>query len=163
MPNSAPSGSVEIAGARRPLVAWRGPALKIAAAVLQATEAAAALLVVVEVAILSAGVISRYVFNSPLLWSDELARFLFLWLSMLGAVVALRRNEHMRLSVLVNRASPSLQRWLDTTAALVVIAFLVAVLLPNYTLIQLQWVVTIPRCRSRTATAWRRSPSAAYS
>jgi len=144
MPNSAPPGSLEIAGARQGTAVWRGTALKVATAVLQLTEAAAAFLVVVEVVILSAGVISRYVFNSPLLWSDELARFLFLWLSMLGAVVALRRNEHMRLSVVVNRASASLQRWLDTTAALVVIGFLLVVLWPNYTLVELQWVVTIP-------------------
>ena len=34
--------------------------------------------------------VSRYVFDSPLFWTDELANFLFLWLSMLGMVVALR-------------------------------------------------------------------------
>ena len=50
-----------------------------------------------EIAILFAGVVSRYVFNKPLTWSDELASILFLWLAMLGAVIALRRGEHMRL------------------------------------------------------------------
>ena len=37
-----------------------------------------------ETCILFAGVVSRYVFNSPLMWTDELANFLFLWLAMLG-------------------------------------------------------------------------------
>ena len=61
-------------------------------------EIPAALLVVVEIIVLLAGVISRYVFHSPIVWSDELASLLFLWLAMLGAVVALRRSEHMAAS-----------------------------------------------------------------
>ena len=56
------------------------------------TEFPAAVLVALESLILFAGVISRYVFNSPLTWSDELASILFLWLAMLGAVIALRRD-----------------------------------------------------------------------
>ena len=40
------------------------------------------------------------------MWSDELASILFLWLAMLGAVVALRRGEHMRMTALVNTLGP---------------------------------------------------------
>ena len=61
----------------------------------------------IEILVLFAGVVSRYVFHSPLVWSDELASILFLWLSMLGAVVALRRGEHMRMTALVNNVSPA--------------------------------------------------------
>ncbi len=59
-----------------------------------------------ETCILFAGVVSRYVFNSPLMWTDELANFLFLWLAMLGAVVAFRRDGHMRLTTFINSLSP---------------------------------------------------------
>src|SRR5262249_20091798 len=52
-----------------------------------ATEIPAAALVAVEIVVLLIGVISRYVFNAPLTWSDELASTLFLWLAMLGAVI----------------------------------------------------------------------------
>ena len=69
-------------------------------------EVVAAILVVAEICILFAGVLARYVLHTPLLWSDELASILFLWLAMLGAVVALYRGEHMRMAALVNRASP---------------------------------------------------------
>src|SRR5580693_3706945 len=65
-----------------------------------ATEIPAAILVAVEILVLFAGVVSRYGFNRPLTWSDELASILFLWLAMLGAVIALRRAEHMRLGFL---------------------------------------------------------------
>ena len=54
-----------------------------------------AVLVLAETCILFAGVVSRYLFDSPLMWTDELATFLFLWLAMFGAVVALRRTSPM--------------------------------------------------------------------
>ena len=52
------------------------------------TEAAAAALVVAETVLLGASTTARYVFSNPLTWSDELASVLFLWLAMLGAVIA---------------------------------------------------------------------------
>ena len=69
-------------------------------------EIPAALLVVAEIVILFAGVVARYVLQQPLIWSDELASILFLWLAMLGAVVAFRRAEHMRMTAVVG-AAPS--------------------------------------------------------
>ena len=47
-----------------------------------------ALLVAAEIAVLLAGVVARYVFHHPLIWSDEVASILFLWLAMLGSAVA---------------------------------------------------------------------------
>ena len=72
------------------------------------TESVGAVIVVVETFVLFAGVVSRYVFDSPLIWTDELGSFLFLWLAMLGTVVALRNDGHMRLTTLVNWVRPSL-------------------------------------------------------
>lgn len=91
-------------------------------------EAVAALLVVVEIFILAAGVTARYVFHAPLVWSDELASILFLWLSMLGAVVALRRGEHMRMTGLVSRVGPQTQALLEALAITAAVAFLLLIL-----------------------------------
>ena len=63
-------------------------------------EIAAALLVLADVVVLFWGVIARFVMHRPLVWSDELASILFLWLGMLGAVVARRHGEHMRMTAL---------------------------------------------------------------
>jgi len=67
-------------------IAWAG--LRRRALILDRTigivaEVLGAGIVVAETGILFAGVVSRYVFNSPLMWTDELANFLFLWLAML--------------------------------------------------------------------------------
>ena len=71
------------------------------------------MLLVVEMLLLSAAVTARYVFDRPLVWSDELATSLLLWLGMFGAVIALRRSEHMRLTVFLNLTPPWLRGWLD--------------------------------------------------
>jgi hypothetical protein len=73
-------------------------------------------IVLAEIVILGAGVTARYVFHAPLVWSDELASILFLWLSMLGAVVALRRGEHMRMTGLVTRVGPQARLLLEALA-----------------------------------------------
>jgi tripartite ATP-independent transporter DctM subunit len=101
-------------------------------------EFVGALLVLVETCILFAGVVSRYVFNSPILWTDELATFLFLWLAMFGAVVALRRDGHMRLTTFANWVGPAWGAWLATVAQLVVIVFVLEILLPAQQYLQLQ-------------------------
>ncbi|HEY4044311.1 MAG TPA: TRAP transporter large permease subunit [Rhodopila sp.] len=97
------------------------------------TEGVGAAIVVAETFILFAGVVSRYAFNSPIFWTDELANFLFLWLSMLGTVVALRADGHMRLTTLVGWVRPSLGNWFNSVSALVVIAFVLQILMPALT------------------------------
>jgi TRAP-type C4-dicarboxylate transport system permease small subunit len=47
-------------------------------------------------------VLARYFFNSSLSWSEEIARFAFVWLSFLGAAMLVRRDEHIRVTLLVN-------------------------------------------------------------
>src|SRR4051795_6574374 len=93
-------------------------------------EVPVALLTAIEVAILFARVVSRYVFRSPFVWSDELASILFLWLAMLGAVVAFRRSEHMRMSTLVARTSPRWRAFFEAFAVAIAVAFLLLVLHP---------------------------------
>ena len=86
-------------------------------------EPAAAMLIVVEVGILAAGVFSRYVLRDALVWGDELATILFLWLTMLGAVGAYRRNEHLRLTTVIRRVPAHIAHVLETISTVVVAVF----------------------------------------
>src|SRR3989442_684151 len=95
------------------------------------TEIVVALLVATETLILFAGVMARYVFHLPLVWSDELASILFLWLAMLGAVVAFRRGEHMRMTALVGMCSPPRRAFLDTVAVVAAFVFVILALPPS--------------------------------
>src|SRR3954464_10220455 len=93
-------------------------------------EIPAALLVVAEIVILFAGVVARYGLHTPLIWSDELASILFLWLAMLGAAVAFRRSEHMRMTAIVASATPKARAWLDLVATCAALAFLLLIAWP---------------------------------
>jgi len=106
-------------------------------------EAVTALLVVGEIVILFVGIVARYVFHDPLIWSDELASLLFLWLAMLGAVLALRRNEHMRMTALVNRAGAPTRRFVGDLALAAALAFLLAILMPALDYVRNEAIVSI--------------------
>lgn len=95
-------------------------------------ELLAAGLVAAEIVILFGGVISRYVFDRPLVWSDELASTLFLWLAMLGAVIAFRRDEHMRMTACVGLLAPARRALLDAFATSAALAFLLLIARPAY-------------------------------
>jgi TRAP-type C4-dicarboxylate transport system permease small subunit len=52
-----------------------------------------------------AGVVSRYIVGRPLAWSEEVARYLFLWISFLGAAVAVRRRANFKLDLITWRGT----------------------------------------------------------
>jgi tripartite ATP-independent transporter DctM subunit len=116
----APPRMTGVAGALQKAEQWLGSTV----------AAAAALLVVAEIIVLFTGVSARYFFQRPLIWSDELAGILFLWLAMLGSVVAFQRGEHMRMTAFVGMVSPRTRAFFDVLAIAAPLAFLVLVLQP---------------------------------
>ena len=107
-------------------------------------EATVACLVVAEILILAAGIVSRYVLHAPLFWSDELAQLLFTWLAMLGSVVALRRGEHMCMTTFVAMASREKRALLETLAMAAAIVFLSLILMPAYEYASEERFMTMP-------------------
>jgi tripartite ATP-independent transporter DctM subunit len=135
------------AESRRPVIgtldAWLGAAVEIVAAGLVAAE----------IIILFGGVVARYVFNAPLVWSDELASILFLWLAMLGAVIAFRRDEHMRMTACVGMLAPPARAALDTFATCAALAFLLLIAQPACNFAVKQAAITTPALEIKDA--WR--------
>src|SRR5436309_3319980 len=107
-------------------------------------EIPAALLVVAEIVILFAGVVARYALHRPLIWSDELASILFLWLAMLGAAVAFRRAEHMRMTAVVASAKPAMRAYLDLVATAAALAFLLLIVWPAWEYAYEESYITTP-------------------
>ena len=116
-------------------------------------EIPVAILVVLEVVVLFAGVVSRYVFHSPVTWSDELASTLFLWLALLGAVVASRRREHMRMTAVVNMLEPEKRAFFDVLGLVASLAFLFLFLHPAYEFAVDEFLITTPALE--IAGSWR--------
>ncbi len=107
-------------------------------------EIPAALLVAAEIVILFAGVVARYGLHRPLIWSDELASILFLWLAMLGAAVAFRRTEHMRMTAVVAGVRPAMRAYLDLVATCAALAFLLLIAWPSYEYAYEESFITTP-------------------
>jgi tripartite ATP-independent transporter DctM subunit len=116
-------------------------------------EVSASILVVLEIALLFAGIVARYVLHTPLTWSDELASALFLWLAMLGSVVALRRGEHMRMTTFVNNAPPGRRAFLEAFAMGSTIVFLLMILNPSREFVLDEQAMMMPGMN--ISSAWR--------
>ncbi len=104
----------------------------------------AGLAVLLEVGILLYGVTSRFVFNNPLVWGDELASMAFLWLAMLGSVLALWNGEHMRLTTIASRLSPRWRALADTLAVAAPCLFLAMIIGPALDFMQDQNFIETP-------------------
>src|SRR5258705_7413571 len=119
-------------------------------------EIPAALLVVAEIVILFAGVVARYGLHRPLIWSDELASILFLWLAMLGAAVAFRRAEHMRMTAIVANAKPAMRAYLDLGATSAALAVLILIARPAWEYAYEESDITTPPLQ--ISNTWRAPP-----
>ena len=111
---------------------------------LRPVEVISAGLLLALVLLLLGGVISRYVFSLPVVWIDEAASTCFLWLAMLGSVIALDRNEHLRLTLFLHMLPERLQRFVEALAPLVAAAFLLALIVPAFEYAFEEWSITSP-------------------
>lgn len=107
-------------------------------------EASCALLVAVIVLLLLGGVVSRYVFALPVIWIDEVVGGAFLWLIMLGTVIAMQRNEHLRLTMFVSKLPRGLADHVHGFALAAVAGFLVALAHPAFEYARDEWLVNSP-------------------
>jgi tripartite ATP-independent transporter DctM subunit len=104
-------------------------------------EVSTAILVVAEIVVLFVGILARYVFHRPLVWSDELASILFLWLAVLGSALAFRRGENLRMTTMVNKLPLAAQRQFAAVALAASLAFLVLILPASIEHVELEAVV----------------------
>jgi tripartite ATP-independent transporter DctM subunit len=108
------------------------------------TEIPAAMVVLAEVLILLAGILARAVFHHPLVGSDELASILFLWLAMLGAAIAVQRQQHMRLTFFLSTLPPRARGVAEALAVGALLLFLALIMQPAIDYVQDQAFVETP-------------------
>ncbi|QDJ13408.1 C4-dicarboxylate ABC transporter permease [Mergibacter septicus] len=67
-------------------------------------------LFLITFAILITQIVARQLFNSPLIWSEELARLLFVYVGMLGISIAIRQQQHVYIDFITNLMSPKVKK-----------------------------------------------------
>lgn len=69
-------------------------------------------------------ILARYIFNSPLGWSEEVTRYLFIYLTFLTASVGVRKHIHIGVDILTERLSGVPKMLLEHAVNIIVIIFL---------------------------------------
>jgi TRAP-type C4-dicarboxylate transport system permease small subunit len=69
-------------------------------------------------------VVARYVFNSAITWAEEVARFLFVWLTFVGASFGLLKGLHLGMDMVVARLKPRTRSVVECVNAIITLAFL---------------------------------------
>ena len=70
-------------------------------------------------------VVLRYCFNSSNIWAEELAKFMFIWITMLASSMAIRRNAHLRVDLIVDLLAPRPRFILQIATYFLILCFLV--------------------------------------
>ena len=68
-------------------------------------------------------VFMRFVLNSPLVWSEELARYLFMWVSLIGWAFAARSGTHIRIAIIADNLPARVRKALDIMNFLLTLVF----------------------------------------
>lgn len=86
-------------------------------------ETLIALIIGLMAIITFANVVARYIFNSNILWAQELTVFLFAWLVLLGACYAVKKSSHLGVDLLIDSLSSEMRKAVGLIAAAVCLAF----------------------------------------
>lgn len=107
-------------------------------------EVVAAALVAAITLLLLGGVVSRYVFTLPVIWMDEAVSIAFIWVAMIGAIIAVYRNEHLRLMLLVDKLPQRARDFVHAFALVAIAAVLLALIEPAFTYAREEWLIRTP-------------------
>ena len=88
-------------------------------------------------------VVARYVFQAPLFWGDELARYSYVWMAFAAGAFVTGRRQHVRIGLLDNLLSPRNLRILECAAQLTIALTCLAVVVYSY-----EWLLKSARPKS---------------
>ena len=102
----------------------------------------AIVLMMILIISVSAGIVARYFFRAPFIWTEELVTMLFIWISFLAAAVAAARGKLVVVDVFVVKMSPSVQKVIGIILDLLAMIFLAMVIIGSIRLLPRMFVAT---------------------
>lgn len=63
-------------------------------------------------------VLARYIFNVSVGWNAELSRYILIWITWISTSYAIRKREHIRINLVVERLPPSVQKGIEVIVIL---------------------------------------------
>lgn len=89
------------------------------------------------IGVITLQIVSR-VFFTAVSWTEEVARFLLIWITFLGATLAFQRGRHIAVTFVVDVLPPRLAQLARITAVLVALGFMLALVVIGYRYMQMQ-------------------------
>ncbi|CAN5525970.1 hypothetical protein BH23ACT6_BH23ACT6_15740 [soil metagenome] len=111
---------------------WYGDLLPFFRVIDTVVKTVMVILLVVLIFAVGTNVFGRFVLNTSMPGSSELSRFLFIWVIFLGAALAHLHNEHIAVTLFVERLSPSVQRWVVVLQELIILVVVGALLISSW-------------------------------
>ena len=121
-------------------------------------ELMALLLMAAMTTVVFVAVVLRYAFNSPIGWSDELAKICFTWLVFIGGAVGVRRGAHISIDAAVAWLPARPRKVVAFVADALVAAVLAVFIYYGALLVQMTFVVTTPSLRLPVGMVYAAAP-----
>ena len=99
---------------------------------------------VVMVIVTLSQVVFRYVLTAPLPWSEELARYCFVWIVFLGAAIGLERGIHLGVDLFVNLLPRRLRTGLDVLSNALIGGLAIAIIYASFPVIEMNFLQRSP-------------------
>jgi TRAP-type C4-dicarboxylate transport system permease small subunit len=112
---------------------------RVVGALRRATEVVVMVLMAVLVVVVVASVLFRYVLLSPLSWSEEVGRYLMIWVGFLAASLAIQQGMHVGIDFVVQWVGPGTAAWLRRLARGLTAVFLLIVTVYGFVLVTNLW------------------------
>lgn len=74
-------------------------------------------------------VASRYLFNAPSTWSEELSSYLFAWVTLSGAAYVFGKRDHMNIPIVVDMLPVKAQRIIAVLGEVVILIFALSIMI----------------------------------
>lgn len=96
---------------------------KLRCALGQIEGAVAGMLLALGLGIVMLEIVSRALANASFLWSEELSRYVLIWITYFGAAAVTHDKNHIRVEILIDRLDPAARRIVEILVALLCLVF----------------------------------------
>ncbi len=147
---TTPADSASLTGMPTTVIDSQRPPGLVASWFNRILDDTALVLFILVLAVASLQVISRYVLVTPLPWTEEIARFLLVWVTFLGAASITRRKLHITVEFFSSKYPPRLSHLINAALYVLMALFLAVVFWGTLVMFESSWPVhagTIPWLR----------------
>ncbi|WED29525.1 TRAP transporter small permease [Vibrio sp. DW001] len=93
-------------------------------------------LMIILLCLLTWQIVTRWLLNDPSLWSEELARVLFMYMSLIGCATAIKHSSHVKITYFSDKLPEKIKLWLIMSLELAVLASIIVVIVLGYQHVQ---------------------------